>query len=134
MEEVELFQVSLQEENSKKDGYEEQCKEVQGKLKKILDGLILILLEVNPKSSKELDSQQVIVTLEILLTKVLDNMFPEEDEEEAHRFANFENNEEKWLPAPYSGLVRRTPVPQQGQSPVPQTGSGKVIDLHILIS
>lgn len=30
-----------------------------------------------------------------------------------------EGLEEKWLPAPYSGLVRRTPLPQTGASPAP---------------
>lgn len=34
-------------------------------------------------------------------------------------------NEEKWLPPSYSGLILRTPVPQQGPTPVPTPGSGK---------
>lgn len=32
---------------------------------------------------------------------------------------NADITEEKWLPAPYSGLVRRTPLPQPGVSPAP---------------
>ncbi|RZC40977.1 coiled-coil domain-containing protein 151 [Asbolus verrucosus] len=32
--------------------------------------------------------------------------------------------EEKWLPAPYSGLVRRTPLPQPGASPAPPPPPG----------
>lgn len=35
--------------------------------------------------------------------------------------------EEKWLPGPYSGLIRRTPLPQIGTSPAPPAPPGKII-------
>lgn len=31
----------------------------------------------------------------------------------------YDVNDDKWLPTPYTSLVRRTPLPQPGTSPAP---------------
>ncbi|XP_044262785.1 myosin heavy chain, clone 203 [Tribolium madens] len=65
---------------------------------------------INPVS---VPKNQVLETLNCIkcdLKGVLGNLAEEIELEEI---------EEKWLPSPYSGLVRRTPIPQTGTSPAP---------------
>lgn len=43
-----------------------------------------------------------------------------------------ESYDDKWLPTPYSSLIRRTPLPQPGTSPAPPAPTGnKVLLLRI---
>ncbi|EEZ97203.1 hypothetical protein TcasGA2_TC004392 [Tribolium castaneum] len=67
---------------------------------------------INPISVPE---SNVLGTLECIKSDLAKIIRIENEE----NVVKLEDIEEKWLPGPYSGLVRRTPIPQPGTSPAP---------------
>lgn len=63
------------------------------------DSILAVLIEITNDLNKILEKNKQQITEDVL--------------------ENADVTEEKWLPAPYSGLVRRTPLPQAGVSPAP---------------
>lgn len=80
---MEALQAEIEEQNKRRDDYLEETEKVKSSLKNILNGLVLILLEIKPKSSREIGPKDIIIALESLLGHVMQLM--ESIEEEKHK-------------------------------------------------
>ncbi|XP_018574503.1 shootin-1, partial [Anoplophora glabripennis] len=123
--EMERIQKTIEENHERS----RQCKEEKEKkdeaLKSILAGLQGLYLCINPLAILENNALVVLnhiqMELKEILRKINDGEIPFDVEEQVF---NAEPYDDKWLPTPYSGLIRRTPLPQPGTSPAPPATAG----------
>ncbi|KAJ8917182.1 hypothetical protein NQ315_012674 [Exocentrus adspersus] len=116
-------QIEEQQERSRK------CKEEKGRkdeaLKSVLSDLHGLYLCINPLALPENDALKVLNRIQTALREILKKISEGEvayDMEE--KVYNLESYDDKWLPTPYSSLMRRTPLPQPGMSPAPPAPTG----------
>ncbi|XP_063907238.1 uveal autoantigen with coiled-coil domains and ankyrin repeats [Zophobas morio] len=91
----------------------------------ILTALQDLHLCINPLAMPKTDILLIVSSINSDLRTVFEKIKNENIEDAVEEnIVTVEAVEEKWLPAPYSGLVRRTPLPQPGASPAPPPPPG----------
>ncbi|CAH1109259.1 unnamed protein product [Psylliodes chrysocephalus] len=120
------YQITESIEESKK------CVERKKKKDKAIENLLTDLqnlyLCINPLA---LPDTEPLVTLEkiksnvkAIFEKIGSEAEIKKEDANEEKEEIFDPSDEKWLPTPYAGLVRRTPLPQTGVSPAPPPPPG----------
>ncbi|KAJ8947031.1 hypothetical protein NQ318_019923 [Aromia moschata] len=123
--EMDRLQAQIDENRARSLRHREAKEKKDEALKSVLVGLQGLQLCVSPLAVPDGDALLTLRRIETELKKVLARI--EEGEIECdieEKPTNLESNDDKWLPAPYSGLIRRTPLPQTGTSPAPPPQQG----------
>ncbi|KAF5273082.1 hypothetical protein FQR65_LT04824 [Abscondita terminalis] len=125
LEQVESLRKLIKEQNELKQGFVELMKKTKKITEIVGSSLDCLYRAVHPMSTVELNPNSALRRLENELSEIMAEINKITDKEnETALIDRLDIDEEKWLPPPYSGLVRRTPIPQEETSPVPQpTGS-----------
>ncbi|XP_057665663.1 outer dynein arm-docking complex subunit 3 [Diorhabda carinulata] len=124
--EMDLIQKQIEENKKKSERYVELQLKKEEAIENLSKELQNLYLCINPLA--ELDTDP-LVTLEKIkndIKGVFDKIGTETEDTNSEKegIVVIDPNDEKWLPAPYAGLVRRTPLPQTGASPAPPAPPG----------
>ncbi|KAJ8985695.1 hypothetical protein NQ317_014344 [Molorchus minor] len=115
--EMDRIQDQIRENTERSCQYREEKEEKDKALKAINSGLQGLYLCINPLAATDseplLTLQNIKDELNVILRRI------EEVPCEVEEKPTAEIYDEKWLPAPYSCLIRRTPLPATGVSPAP---------------
>ncbi|XP_028149342.1 tropomyosin-1, isoforms 33/34 [Diabrotica virgifera virgifera] len=128
--EMDLIQQKIEENVRKSQEY----LKIQAKKEEAIDNLSVELqnlyLCINPLAELDTDPLVTLQKIKTDIKKIFDKIGAEAEAKAEEAGSEKEGvvvvdpNDEKWLPAPYAGLVRRTPLPQTGASPAPPPPPG----------
>ncbi|XP_074029145.1 coiled-coil domain containing protein 151 [Leptinotarsa decemlineata] len=105
------------------------CREEMAKKCEVLEsvktGLQSLYLSINPLAVPQSDGLIILQQINENLLSIFEKTGDEDiligtDE----KVQGIDSLEEKWLPAPYTGLIKKTPLPQPGTSPAPPPPPG----------
>ncbi|KAK4882934.1 hypothetical protein RN001_006253 [Aquatica leii] len=125
LEHVQELHKLIKEQLELKEKFIELMEKTDGVIKFVGTSLDSLYRAVHPLSIVQLNPKMALQRLEEELSEVMAEINQIDNEEKhAVMIDRLDIDEDKWLPPPYSGLIRRTPIPQEETSPVPQpTGS-----------
>lgn len=124
--EMDEIQEKIEENNRKSEEFIARKQQDENRLETIVIELQKLQICINPLSIPENESIKLLEYVENDLKEILNRVGLEDEQKPGEMLIHVDVQDEKWLPTPYSGLIRRTPLPQAGASPVPQPPGIKI--------
>lgn len=132
--EMDDIQTEIEENMKKSEELNKKRLKNENRLESIVGELQKLQLCINPLAMPENNSVKLLEYIETDLKSILERINYEEDEDVGEKVIQIDVQDDKWLPTPYSGLIRRTPLPQTGASPVPQPPGKKFPSNFLMLS